>query len=80
MSGRGESAVAVGAGSRFSVCVTENGSVYSWGSGSGGCLGIEGNISYWAPERVAAMEWRGAAKSVSCGWQHVLLQGEVAVQ
>jgi hypothetical protein len=61
----------VACGAFHTLAVTEDGRLWSWGSGSGGMLGHSGEGHRLQPEEVGA-EWFGGAKVVTaaCGMHH----------
>jgi alpha-tubulin suppressor-like RCC1 family protein len=52
----GVKVVSVSAGHRHNLCLDENGSVYSWGSGGGGGLGHGDNSKLTIPEKIVEMQ------------------------
>jgi len=69
----GEKIKQIGAGSGFSVALTENGEIYSWGSNSGGRLGINNSngLSYFLPQKIFIPN-KEKIKQISVGYDHVL--------
>ena len=67
-------AVMVSAGNLHAACVTRNGSVYTWGCGSHGQLGVAHAQRHPRPQRVySASMGRSPAIMVACGHNHTLL-------
>eukprot|EP00164_Ancoracysta_twista_P007242 GFYU01010246.1.p1 GENE.GFYU01010246.1~~GFYU01010246.1.p1 ORF type:complete len:508 (+),score=103.18 GFYU01010246.1:147-1670(+) len=59
-------------GSQFTYCVTDEGVVYSWGDGHGGCLGQGGDAeSVTTPTQVESLQGY-AVKEITAGWWHVI--------
>jgi alpha-tubulin suppressor-like RCC1 family protein len=76
----GVRAVAVAAGSRHSLILTDDGAVYSCGDGGGGKLGHNDDaLMHWVPTRIKALDGVRVA-AVAAGWTHsmcVLRDGRV---
>ena len=67
----GKKVIQVACGDKHTVCVTEDGSVYSWGSGKRGALGhSETNDSCGEPTQVQGIS---NAVRVACGTDHTLV-------
>jgi len=74
--GEDEDAVMVSAKSHHSACVTRQGSVWTWGCGASGQLGIAGTYRRHepTPQRVYCTQMgRSPAVMVSCGAHHTLV-------
>jgi alpha-tubulin suppressor-like RCC1 family protein len=62
----------VSAGWRYTVCVCEDGKVYSWGAGSAGQLGHENKLRRRAPTPIKYFDQlSNMVETVSCGETHV---------
>jgi len=67
-------AVMVSAGNMHAACVTRNGSVYTWGHGIDGQLGVAHIFRQPTPQRVySASIGQSPATMVACGRAHTLL-------
>ena len=70
----------VSAGWRFTVCVCEDGQVYSWGAGSAGQLGHESKLRKRVATPIKTFEnMSDTIKLVSCGEKHVFALTESGV-
>ena len=67
----GQKVISVACGNKHTVCVTEDGSVYSWGSGKMGALGLgqDNNDSHSQPVKVQGLS---NIVRVDCGTYHTL--------
>ncbi|KAL2515900.1 Regulator of chromosome condensation (RCC1) family with FYVE zinc finger domain [Forsythia ovata] len=69
----------IACGNRHAVLITRQGEIFSWGEGSGGCLGhgVEADIS--SPKRINTLNGRNIV-SIACGEYHtcaVTLSGDL---
>lgn len=54
------------------ACITQNGSLYTWGLGDFGALGLGNSLSQYFPQKVQLPE-NSEAQSVSCGLRHTAI-------
>ncbi|KAJ8080833.1 hypothetical protein PM082_017668 [Marasmius tenuissimus] len=65
--------VSIAAGPRYSMAITQDGILYSWGFGPQGELGLgEGIEQSNQPRKVTRREGSWAVRKVSCGGQHAI--------
>lgn len=62
-------AVYISCSSQHSACIIENGTIFTWGSGEFGALGLGDNQTRWAPQQVNLPDGVKASQ-VSCGAKH----------
>jgi alpha-tubulin suppressor-like RCC1 family protein len=73
---RGVRVRCIAAGGMHSCAVTDEGHVYTWGSGHDGALGHTGFGGVWLPKRVEALHANGVfAVGVAAGAEHTLGAG-----
>jgi X-linked retinitis pigmentosa GTPase regulator len=66
-----EKGLAVSCGWEHTAVVVENGSLYTWGNGKFGCLGVGSTETQWAPVKVPTRS-NSRVDSVSCGSRHTM--------
>jgi alpha-tubulin suppressor-like RCC1 family protein len=66
-------AIDIDAGSNFSMALTDDKSVWTWGDNSSGQLGTGGNASLSAPSKVSSLK---NIVLISCGTHHALTLAE----
>lgn len=60
----------VACGHTHTLALTETGDVWSWGSGSNGCLGLPDNTTRLVPTRVSPLEKKGIVTTVVAGFEN----------
>lgn len=68
---RGRTIASIKAGEQFTIALTSNGDVYTWGRGREGQLGLGGRENVSVPTRVDALAHE-VVTQIGAGWQHAL--------
>lgn len=67
--------IKIACGWGHTACVTQNGTVYTWGLGEFGALGLGHDTSQWSPQKALLPE-NFEAVTVSCGSRHTAILGK----
>ncbi|OMJ71844.1 hypothetical protein SteCoe_29854 [Stentor coeruleus] len=64
--------ITISCGWGHTACITQNGSLYTWGLGDFGALGLGNSLNQYSPQKVQLPD-NSEAQSVSCGSRHTAI-------